>query len=214
VALAKERKIRRREHLEQHNEEYRLREQQGLSLLPVLVNSSSNEESDKSGPPLIGGSPHPPSPRAEGAAMELVPEAGSEPPAAGLSVEVPVGATEAPVGAAEVPPALKEEEAGILQFEVSSVSPRAPSILRGNRSPFPPLSSSEGCKPSLPLLRRRGDAQRGCRGRHDRDRKIAVGRGGGGEIAGAGPPGPSPRAWAGSFGEPVRRGPRGGGGPC
>jgi hypothetical protein len=69
--------------------------------------------------------------------MELVPEAGSEPPAAGLSVEVPVGATEAPVGAAELPPALKEEEVGILQFEVSNVSPRAPSILRGNRSPFP-----------------------------------------------------------------------------
>jgi hypothetical protein len=28
------------------------------------------------------------------------------------------------------PPALKEEEAGILQFEVRSASPRAPSILR------------------------------------------------------------------------------------
>jgi hypothetical protein len=34
------------------------------------------------------------------------------------------------------PPTLKEEEAGILQFEVSSVSPHAPSISRGSCSPF------------------------------------------------------------------------------
>jgi hypothetical protein len=34
------------------------------------------------------------------------------------------------------PSALKEEEVVILQFEVSSTSPLAPSILRGNRSPF------------------------------------------------------------------------------
>jgi hypothetical protein len=67
--------------------------------------------------------------------MELVPEAGVEPPAAGLSEEAPIGAREALVGAAEVPPALKEEEAGILQFEVSNASPRAASISRGSCSP-------------------------------------------------------------------------------
>jgi hypothetical protein len=55
---------------------------------------------------------HTSSPRAEGAAVELVPEAGAEPPAAGPSEEVPTGATEALAGAAEVPPALKEEEVG------------------------------------------------------------------------------------------------------
>jgi hypothetical protein len=36
--------------------------------------------------------------------MELVPVAGAEAPAAGLSVEVPAGATALSVGAAEVPP--------------------------------------------------------------------------------------------------------------
>jgi hypothetical protein len=54
-------------------------------------------------------------------------------PAAGLSVEVPAGAAEALTSTTEVPLALKEEEAGILQFEVSSISPRAPLILRGGR---------------------------------------------------------------------------------
>jgi hypothetical protein len=35
------------------------------------------------------------------------------------------------------PPALKEEEVGILQFEVGTVSPHAPLISRGGCSPFP-----------------------------------------------------------------------------
>jgi hypothetical protein len=51
-----------------------------------------------------GWEPVPPSPQAEGAAVELVPEAGAEPPVVGLSKEVPAGAPEAPAGAAEVPP--------------------------------------------------------------------------------------------------------------
>jgi hypothetical protein len=46
--------------------------------------------------------------------MELVPEAGAEPPTAKLSLKVPAGTAEAPAGAAEVPPTLKEEEAGLL----------------------------------------------------------------------------------------------------
>jgi hypothetical protein len=46
----------------------------------------------------------PPSPRAEGPAVDLVLEAGAEPPTARLLVEVPAGTTEAPTGAAEVPP--------------------------------------------------------------------------------------------------------------
>jgi hypothetical protein len=49
AALAKERKIRQRERLEQHNEEYRMREQQGLSPPSVLVNSSSDEEEESDG---------------------------------------------------------------------------------------------------------------------------------------------------------------------
>jgi hypothetical protein len=48
--------------------------------------------------------PAPPSPRAEGAAVELVPEVGAEPPVTGLSEEAPAGATETPAGAVEVPP--------------------------------------------------------------------------------------------------------------
>jgi hypothetical protein len=68
VALAKERKIRRREHLEQHNEEYRLREQQGLSPPPALVNSSSDEEEESDGERTTFDrwEPAPPSRQAEG----------------------------------------------------------------------------------------------------------------------------------------------------
>jgi hypothetical protein len=63
-----------------------------------------------------------------------VPPALKEEEAGILQFEVS-NATEVLVGAAEVPPALKEEEAGILQFEVSNTSPRAPSISRGSCSP-------------------------------------------------------------------------------
>jgi hypothetical protein len=39
----------RQERLEQHNEEYRLREQQGVSPLPALVNLLSDEEEESDG---------------------------------------------------------------------------------------------------------------------------------------------------------------------
>jgi hypothetical protein len=57
AARAGEQKIRRRECLEQYNEEYRLREQQGLSppLAPADSSSDEEEQSDGGGPPLIGG---------------------------------------------------------------------------------------------------------------------------------------------------------------
>jgi hypothetical protein len=127
LARAKEKKLRRWERLEQYNEEYRLREQQGLSPPPALANSSSDdeEESDRERTTSNRWEHTPLSPRAEGAVVELVPVAGVDLPTARLSEEAPTGATETPTGAAEVPLALKEEEAGILQFEVSSASPRA-----------------------------------------------------------------------------------------
>jgi hypothetical protein len=65
--------------------------------------------------------------------VELVPVAAAEAPAAGPSVEAPRRRQRA---RRRYPPALKEEEAGILQFEVSSISPHAPSISRGRRSLF------------------------------------------------------------------------------
>jgi hypothetical protein len=100
AALAKERKIRWRERLEYYNEEYRLREQQGLSPPPALANSSlDEEESDEERTTSDRWEPAPPSPRAEGAAVELTPEVGTEPVVAGSSVEVSAGTTEAPAGA-------------------------------------------------------------------------------------------------------------------
>jgi hypothetical protein len=100
--------------------------------------------------------PAPPSPRAEGAAVELTPKAGTEPPAAGSLVEVPAGTAEAPAGALEVPPALEKEEAGLLQFEVGSISSRTPLILGTNRSslPFIPLLGHRRPSPTLRLRRR------------------------------------------------------------
>jgi hypothetical protein len=51
AARAKEQKIRRRERLEQYNEEYQLREQQGLSppLAPVVSSSEEEEEESDGG---------------------------------------------------------------------------------------------------------------------------------------------------------------------
>jgi hypothetical protein len=64
------------------------------------------------------------------------------------------------------PPALKEEEAGILQFEVSSISPRVPSVSRGGRSLFrffadrvtptvPALTPAKALKLGMPMMTRR-----------------------------------------------------------
>jgi hypothetical protein len=70
-----------------------------------LVNSSSDKEEESDGERTTSDrwEPVPPSPRAEGAAVELVTEAGAEPPAAELSEEMPAGTTEVPAGTAEVP---------------------------------------------------------------------------------------------------------------
>jgi hypothetical protein len=50
---AKERRLKRREHREQHGEEYRLCEQQGLPPPGTPMNSSSEEESDGGASPLL-----------------------------------------------------------------------------------------------------------------------------------------------------------------
>jgi hypothetical protein len=104
AALAKERKIRRRERLEQYNEEHWLREQQGLSPPPALANSlSDEEESNEEWTTSNRWEPAHPSAQAEGAAVELTLGAGTEPPAAKSLVEVPAGTAEVPAGAVEVP---------------------------------------------------------------------------------------------------------------
>jgi hypothetical protein len=66
VVRAKERRLRRRERLEQYDEKYRLREQQGLSPPLAPANSSSEEEEgeeeeESDGGVLLprGGIPHP-----------------------------------------------------------------------------------------------------------------------------------------------------------
>jgi hypothetical protein len=73
---------------------------------PALVNSLSDKEEESDGEQTTSNrwEPAPPSPRNEGAVVELVLEAGMELPATGPSVEVHVGTTEASAGAAEVPP--------------------------------------------------------------------------------------------------------------
>jgi hypothetical protein len=98
AARAKERKSRRQARLDSHNEDYWLREQQGLSPPLALVNSPSDEEESEGEQttsdrweamaPLLPG--------VEGVVMEPTLEAGAEPPLAGLSAEAPTGAVEAP----------------------------------------------------------------------------------------------------------------------
>jgi hypothetical protein len=114
AARTKERRIRRRECPEQYNEEYRLREQQGLSPLLALANSLSDEEEESYGGQAIPDTwePAAPSPRAEEAAVELVPAAGEDPPAVEPSEEALVGATKAPASAAEVPPSPRGRGSG------------------------------------------------------------------------------------------------------
>jgi hypothetical protein len=97
-----EQRIRRRERWEQRDEEYRLREQQGLSPPAASEYSSSDEdeeESDGGRAPSERWDPTPPSPRA---VEEQAPGAGAEAPAIGQSVEGTVCATEAPTRTAEV----------------------------------------------------------------------------------------------------------------
>jgi hypothetical protein len=101
----KEKRLKRQERLEQYNEEYRLREQQGLSRPLASANSLSDEEEESDGERTTSDrwEPAPLLPQAEEAAVELVPVAGAEALATGPSVDAPVGATEAPAGATEVP---------------------------------------------------------------------------------------------------------------
>jgi hypothetical protein len=128
VARAKEKKLRRRERLEQYNEEYRLREQQGLSPPPASANSSSDEkeENDRERTTSDRWEPAPPSPRAEGVAVELIPGVSAEAPAAGLTMEAPAGATEVPASAAEASPQpSRKRKRGFSNFGEQCLSSRA-----------------------------------------------------------------------------------------
>jgi hypothetical protein len=76
----RERSIRRREQQEQRSEEFRLREQQGLSSPGTKEYSSLGEEkegSDRGRAPPESWEPSPPSPRAAEAAEEVAPGAGA-----------------------------------------------------------------------------------------------------------------------------------------
>jgi hypothetical protein len=102
----KERRIRQRELREQESEEYRLREQQGLSPSATpensLLSEEEEEESDRAAPPK-GWNPSPPSPRAAEAAVTQVPVADVEARATGPSLEEPASAVGAPASAARAP---------------------------------------------------------------------------------------------------------------
>jgi hypothetical protein len=66
--------------------------------------SSNKEESEREQTTSDRWEPAvPPSRTAKGAAVESTLETGAEPPIAGSSAEVPVGASEAPVGIVEAP---------------------------------------------------------------------------------------------------------------
>jgi hypothetical protein len=102
AAHKKERGIR---HLEQRDEEFRLREQQGLPP-PVTSEYSSSkeeeeEESDGGQAPLERWEPAPPSLRAAEAAEDQAPRAGAKAPAAGRSTEEAAHTAEVLAHAAE-----------------------------------------------------------------------------------------------------------------
>jgi hypothetical protein len=105
VARTKERRLRRQKCREQYSEEYQLREQQGVSPPGTPAESSSEEEEESDGgrAPPERWNPPPPSPQAVEAVVELVPVAGAEAPATGLSVEEPASAAEAPASATVAP---------------------------------------------------------------------------------------------------------------
>jgi hypothetical protein len=103
AARKKEKSIRRRERREQRSEEFRLREQQGLSSPGTSEYSSSDEEeeeeSDGGRAPPERWEPLPPSPRAAEAAEETTPGAGTGAPAARQPMREAVRAAEAPARA-------------------------------------------------------------------------------------------------------------------
>jgi hypothetical protein len=125
----------------------------GLSPLPALANSSSDEEeSDGERTTSDRWEPAPPSSQAEGSAVELTPEAGMESPAVGLSVEVSAGTAEVPAGAVEVPaqPSRKRKR-GFSSLRFSSNPSCTPSASRRNHLSPPFVSLSGRCRPSLTL---------------------------------------------------------------
>jgi hypothetical protein len=172
-----------------------------------------------------------PIPTGRGAAVELPLEAGTESPVTGSSVEVPEGTVKVTVGVVEAPPALKEEEAGLLQLEVSSIPSRTPSISRHSRSSLPSFRcqgiaghprpcACQGAQVEDVLGDRAtlGEGTMGSGGRsitrHNCGREAAARGGGGGGRTGVGLPRPSSRVRAGSLGELVHHGPRGDRGMC
>jgi hypothetical protein len=106
VAHKKEKGIRRQERRERRSEEFRLREQQGLSSPATSEFSSSDkeegEESDGGRAPPERWEPSPPSPRAAEAAEETASGAGAGAPAAGHPTGEVTRAAEAPTCAVEM----------------------------------------------------------------------------------------------------------------
>jgi hypothetical protein len=134
VARKKEKGIRRRERREQRSEEFRPREQQGLSSPATLEFSSSNEEEEEEsdgarGPPERW-EPSPPSRRAAEATEETAPGAGAGAPAAGRPTREATRAAEAPARTAET--------AGgkAVATPAAATSPAEP--LRKRKRGFPP----------------------------------------------------------------------------
>jgi hypothetical protein len=102
AARKKEKRIRRRERWEQRSEEFRLREQLGLSSPATSKYSSSDdeeEESDGGRAPPERWDPSPPSPRAAEAAKMTAPRAGAEVPAARHPTREALRTAEAPARA-------------------------------------------------------------------------------------------------------------------
>jgi hypothetical protein len=130
----KERSIRRREHREQRSEEFRLREQQGLSSPGTseysLLDEEEEEESDGGRAPLERWESSPPLPRAAEATEETAPGAGAGAPAARHPTREATRAVEAPARDAEMAGARRWPRRRWLQ---RPPSPRG----RGNKG-FPP----------------------------------------------------------------------------
>jgi hypothetical protein len=137
AARKKERGIRRRE---QRDEEFRLREQPGLSPPTTSEDSSSRdeeeEESDGGQAPTERWEPAPPSSRAAEAAEEHAPGAGAEAPTAGRSTEEEARTAKVPVRVAEVPARAAEasRSATVATSAVAS-APAEPSRKRKRVSP-------------------------------------------------------------------------------
>jgi hypothetical protein len=106
AARKRERSIRRWERRERRSEEFRLREQQGLSSPGTEEYSSSGEEEeeerDGGRAPPERWEPSPPSPRAAEAGEEMTPGAGAGVPAARQPTREATRAAEVPARAVEM----------------------------------------------------------------------------------------------------------------